>query len=94
MNDRKEGPLTHFKDGEVQVDVEMPSSKLLENDNEERGIVQRSASKKKKFFPYFLKVDPDQDDRASEIKLCSIKRPHMRAFHFAWWCYHVAFLMW
>jgi hypothetical protein len=49
---------------------------------------------RKKYFPYLLKVDPEQDDRASEIKLCSAQRPHMRAFHFAWWCYHVAFLMW
>lgn len=47
-----------------------------------------------KFESYDLKVDPSQGDRASEIKLCTFKRPHMRAFHFAWWCYHVAFLMW
>uniref|UniRef100_A0A7S4T1D1 Nitrate/nitrite transporter n=1 Tax=Ditylum brightwellii TaxID=49249 RepID=A0A7S4T1D1_9STRA len=41
-----------------------------------------------------MRVKAEQDDRADEIKLCSFKRPHMRAFHFAWWCYHVAFLMW
>lgn len=48
----------------------------------------------KKYQTYDCRVDPDQDDKASEIKLCSFKRPHMRAFHFAWWSYHVAFLMW
>jgi len=47
-----------------------------------------------KYYPYYLKVDPNQADKATEIKLCSVKRPHMRAFHFAWWSYHVSFLMW
>lgn len=47
-----------------------------------------------KFDSYALPVDPSQQDRATEIQLCSLKRPHMRAFHFAWWSYHVAFLMW
>jgi hypothetical protein len=48
----------------------------------------------KKYKTYDLPVDPLQNDRASKIKLCSFKRPHMRAFHYAWWSYHVAFLMW
>jgi sugar phosphate permease len=48
----------------------------------------------RKYATYHIKVDPNQDDRAAEIKLCSFARPHMRAFHFAWWSYHVAFLMW
>lgn len=47
-----------------------------------------------KFGQYMIKVDPSQDYKASEIKLCSFARPHMRAFHFSWWSYHVAFLMW
>ena len=47
-----------------------------------------------KFGQYMIKVDPLQDYKASEIKLCSFARPHMRAFHFSWWSYHVAFLMW
>lgn len=47
-----------------------------------------------KFCQYMIKVDPLQDYKASEIKLCSFARPHMRAFHFSWWSYHVAFLMW
>ena len=33
---------------------------------------------------YALKVDPTQEDRAAEIRLCSFARPHMRAFHYAW----------
>jgi hypothetical protein len=55
----------------------------------------RSLSQRvKKYETYDLPIDPLQHDRASTIKLCSFKRPHMRAFHFAWWSYHVAFLMW
>ena len=68
----------------VPTDIEI-------GDNDERTLAQLSQSK---YAPYDLKVDPVQGDRASEFKLFSAKRPHMRAFHFAWWSYHVAFLMW
>jgi len=43
---------------------------------------------------YALKVDRDQDDKATEIKICSFARPHMRAFHFAWWGFFIAFFIW
>ena len=48
----------------------------------------------KKYSEYELEVDPDQDDKASEIKLCSFKRPHMRAFHCSWWGFFIAFFIW
>ena len=48
----------------------------------------------KKFQTYNLKVDPNQDDRATEIKLCSFARPHMRAFHCSWWNFFIAFFIW
>ena len=38
----------------------------------------RQAQEIKKYSEYFLNVDPDQDDKATEIKLLSFKRPHMR----------------
>ena len=47
-----------------------------------------------KFYSYDLDVDQSQGNKAKEFKLLSMKRPHMRAFHFSWWSYHVAFLMW
>lgn len=48
----------------------------------------------KKFHEYELEVDPEQDDKATEIMLCSFERPHMRAFHCAWWAFFVAFFSW
>lgn len=43
---------------------------------------------------YDLTTDPDQNDKATHIKLCSFARPHMRAFHCAWWGYFIAFNLW
>jgi len=49
---------------------------------------------RKKYAEYSVNVDPAQDDKASEIKLCSFARPHMRAFHFSWWGFFTAFFIW
>ncbi|KAG1691146.1 hypothetical protein DVH05_027221 [Phytophthora capsici] len=43
-------------------------------------------------FP--IKTDPLQDDKATEIKLLSVARPHMRAFHYAWLSFFFAFFGW
>jgi len=48
----------------------------------------------KKFSSYALKTDPNQKDKATEIKLCSFARPHMRAFHCSWWSFFIAFFIW
>lgn len=48
----------------------------------------------KKYDTYYCKVDPNQDDRASEIKLFNCSRPHMRAFHCAWVAFFLAFFIW
>jgi NNP family nitrate/nitrite transporter-like MFS transporter len=48
----------------------------------------------KKYQTYALKIDPDQDDKATEIKLCNFSRPHMRAFHCSWWAFFIAFFIW
>jgi hypothetical protein len=36
---------------------------------------------RKKYAEYHVKVDPDQDDKATEIRICQFKRPHMRYVH-------------
>uniref|UniRef100_A0A7S2V099 Major facilitator superfamily (MFS) profile domain-containing protein n=1 Tax=Fibrocapsa japonica TaxID=94617 RepID=A0A7S2V099_9STRA len=43
---------------------------------------------------YDLKVDPLQDDKATELKICSFTQPHMRSFHLAWIGFFMAFLAW
>jgi NNP family nitrate/nitrite transporter-like MFS transporter len=48
----------------------------------------------KKYDTYACNVDPDQDDKATEIKLCNFSRPHMRAFHCSWWGFFIAFFIW
>lgn len=48
----------------------------------------------KAYKTYSIKVDPDQNDKASEIKLCNFARPHMRAFHCSWFCFFTAFFIW
>jgi NNP family nitrate/nitrite transporter-like MFS transporter len=48
----------------------------------------------KKYDSYSLETDPDQDDKAKEIKLCNFARPHMRAFHCSWWGFFIAFFIW
>eukprot|EP00979_Chaetoceros_neogracilis_P013616 scaffold3947_cov222-Chaetoceros_neogracile.AAC.6 len=48
----------------------------------------------KKYKTYALKIDPNQDDKATEIRLCNFSRPHMRAFHCSWWTFFVAFFIW
>ena len=41
-----------------------------------------------------LATDPAQDHRATEIKIFSIKGPHMRAFHASWIGFFSAFMAW
>jgi NNP family nitrate/nitrite transporter-like MFS transporter len=43
---------------------------------------------------YNLTVDHKEGDRATEIKLFSLQRPHMRALHCAWVSFFCAFMMW
>ena len=49
---------------------------------------------KVKYTEFALLVDPDQDDKATELKLRNFARPHMRAFHYAWWSFFIAFFIW
>lgn len=48
--------------------------------------VQSGAAEVKKYQTYSLNVDPNQDDKATEVRLLNFKRPHMRAFHCSWFC--------
>jgi hypothetical protein len=78
--------ILSIEDNRGDAEVNWSESALAVNDG--------SCVELKKYETYDLNIDQNQDDRANEIKLLSFKRPHMRAFHYAWWSYHVAFLMW
>eukprot|EP00544_Gedaniella_sp_CCMP2646_P007052 CAMPEP_0202481206 /NCGR_PEP_ID=MMETSP1361-20130828/883_1 /ASSEMBLY_ACC=CAM_ASM_000849 /TAXON_ID=210615 /ORGANISM="Staurosira complex sp., Strain CCMP2646" /LENGTH=823 /DNA_ID=CAMNT_0049108703 /DNA_START=20 /DNA_END=2492 /DNA_ORIENTATION=- len=47
-----------------------------------------------KYEQYRCVVDSSQEDRAVEIQLGSMARPHMRGFHLAWMAFFVAFFTW
>jgi hypothetical protein len=57
-------------------------------------VIPVSIDTRKKYDSYDVKVDPDQEDKATEIKLFSFRRPHMRAFHVCWWSFFMAFFVW
>ncbi|CAB1103516.1 unnamed protein product [Ectocarpus sp. CCAP 1310/34] len=48
----------------------------------------------KKYDSYDVPIDPKQQDKATTLKLHSFRRPHMRAFHFAWFGFFMAFVSW
>ena len=48
----------------------------------------------KKYKYYNVETDPDQDDKAKEILLCSMQRPHSKSFHMSWFAFFIAFFMW
>ena len=52
------------------------------------------ASPDSKYEQYACRVDTRQEDRSSEIALFSFAQPHMRAFHFSWLGFFVAFMAW
>jgi len=60
----------------------------------EENLADTKTNDLKKYKTYGINVDENQDDRATEIKLCSFSRPHMRAFHCSWFCFNLAFLIW
>ncbi|OWZ16041.1 Major Facilitator Superfamily (MFS) transporter [Phytophthora megakarya] len=41
-----------------------------------------------------ISTDPLQADKATEIRLFSFTRPHMRAFHYSWLSFFIAFFGW
>lgn len=52
------------------------------------------ASPASRYTRYDLRVDSRQNDRATEIKIFSWKRPHSRAMHCAWISFFLAFMIW
>ncbi|CAB9497571.1 affinity nitrate transporter 2 [Seminavis robusta] len=53
-----------------------------------------AASANSRYREYSVRVDRGQHDKATEIILCNLQRPHMRAFHAAWFSFFIAFFSW
>jgi NNP family nitrate/nitrite transporter-like MFS transporter len=71
--------------------VNTPSQKNLQKSVE---VQTGGDAQWKKYQTYSVNVDPNQDDKATEIKLLNFKRPHMRAFHCSWGGFFTAFFIW
>ncbi|XP_053373508.1 uncharacterized protein LOC123531940 [Mercenaria mercenaria] len=39
-------------------------------------------------------IDEDDLGKAKSFRICSLRRPHMRAFHTSWFCFFIAFTAW
>ena len=52
------------------------------------------ASPESKYSRYDIPVDHEHGDRGNQIKLFSLKRPHMRGLHCAWISFFLAFMIW
>lgn len=79
------------------------SSNTTETNNEEANAVgvvdennnlEAAVGEKDEPGPFALEVDPAQQYKAKQLKLCSFARPHMRAFHYSWWSFFIAFFIW
>ncbi|KAG6963920.1 hypothetical protein JG688_00007944 [Phytophthora aleatoria] len=51
-------------------------------------------SNRPRHFSFDICTDPQQGDKATEIRLFSFQRPHMRAFHYSWLSFFIAFFGW
>jgi NNP family nitrate/nitrite transporter-like MFS transporter len=83
------------------VDLELPESKrdsasyqtaASSSSHRRRDFNHRVNSSNRPSFALF--TDPLQADKATEIRLFSFARPHMRAFHLAWLSFFIAFFGW
>ncbi|KAL7560306.1 hypothetical protein ACA910_005207 [Epithemia clementina (nom. ined.)] len=83
--------LSDDDDGYDDMDLQ---EKLGDDEPSNAGAPLGGPSDWKKYSHYELEVDPNQDDRAVEIELYSLARPHMRSFHASWWCFFTAFFIW
>jgi MFS transporter, NNP family, nitrate/nitrite transporter len=59
-----------------------------------KAFQRKSSFHYKKYTNYACKVDPRENDKATELKFWNISRPHMRAFYCAWWSLLISYVNW
>lgn len=97
---RNSEPYEKELSNEEAVGSHDESPHVQEEDLEEQADHQgdtnfgHAAAPDSKYDSYACMVDVTQNDRSVEIHLYSMARPHMRAFHFAWMAFFVAFFTW
>jgi hypothetical protein len=97
---RNSEPYEKESSNEEAVGSHDESPHAQEEDPEEQADHQgasnfgHGAAPDSKYDTYACMVDATQNDRSVEIHLYSMARPHMRAFHFAWMAFFVAFFTW
>jgi hypothetical protein len=83
---------------DMSSDEVHPSSSPSAGDAAGAAIVMEddlsTCSTASRFTTYTIRTDPRQHDKATEIILCSLERPHMRAFHASWFGFFIGFIMW
>jgi len=65
------------------------SNGAMDPTNQFKDEVDNETSVAKKFD-----LPVNSDNKATVYKVCSFARPHMRAFHYSWWSFFIAFFIW
>ena len=58
-------------------------NKILVNQDEENDVEERT-----------FNLPVNSNNKATRLKICSFARPHMRAFHYSWWSFIIAYFIW
>ena len=79
---------------EIQLDPLEQEALRIRQEWEECERDNFKAAPSSKYNRYDVPVDHIAGDRALEIKLFSLRRPHMRGLHCAWFSFFLAFMIW
>jgi hypothetical protein len=79
---------------EFQLDPLEQEAKRVRDEWEECARDPFKASPQSRYDRYDVPVDHAEGDRATLVKLFSLKRPHMRGLHCAWVSFFFAFMIW